>query len=95
MTKRAPADAPLANGLSRRFRLARDHAGLTQRALSQLAKCSESTISDVEGGNKAGGRMPQIDTLEVFARVLGVSPGWLAYGDGQQPDWLTEETKES
>ncbi len=95
MTKRAPADAPLANGLSRRFRLARDRAQLTQRALAQLTKCSESTISDIEAGNKAGGRMPQIDTVEVFARALGVSPGWLAYGDGSAPDWYTETESKS
>lgn len=69
--------------------MARDHAGLTQKALAQLTKRSESTISDIEAGTDAGGRMPQIDTLEIFARALGVSPGWLAYGDATQPpDWL-------
>lgn len=73
--------------------MARDHAGLTQRTLAQLTKCSESTISDIEAGSKAGGRMPQIDTLEVFARVLGVSPGWLAYGDGVRPEWLESAEK--
>ena len=33
--------------------------------------------------------MPQIDTIEVLARALGVSSGWLAYGDDVlPPDWL-------
>ena len=86
MTARAPADAPYASGLSRRFRLAREHAKLTQRGLAAVAKCAESMISDIEGGS---GRMPQIDTIEALARVLGISPGWLAYGDGvAPPDWL-------
>ena len=61
---------------------------MTQHGLAVVAKCSESTISDIEG---ASGRMPQIDTLEVLARVLGVSPGWLAYGDGKVPDWWGDE----
>lgn len=93
MTKRAPADAPRASEFSRRFRLARNHAGLTQRALATLAKCSESTISEIEAGIRGGGRMPQIDTVEVFARVLNVSPGWLAFGDGPSPDWLTDRER--
>ena len=66
--------------------MAREHANLTQRGLAAAAKCSESMISDIEGN---AGRMPQIDTIEVLARVLGVSPGWLAYGDGvSPPDWV-------
>lgn len=64
--------------------MARDHAKLTQRGLAAVAKCSESTIPDIESGS---GRMPQIDTVEVFARVLGVSAGWLAYGEGVAPIW--------
>lgn len=90
VTKRAPADAPRASEFSRRFRLARSRAGLTQRALAALAKCSESTISEIEAGIQGGGRMPQIDTVEVFARVLNVSPGWLAYGDGPAPESATD-----
>lgn len=83
MTTRAPADAPHASGLSRRFRQAREHAGLTQRALAAKSRCTNSTIIEVEAGN----RMPQIDTIEVLARALGVSAGWLAYGEGETPEW--------
>jgi transcriptional regulator with XRE-family HTH domain len=93
VTKRAPADAPRASEFSRRFRLARNRAGLTQRALATLAKCSESTISEIEAGIHGGGRMPQIDTVEVFARVLNVSPGWLAFGDGPAPEWLADSDR--
>lgn len=63
--------------------MAREQAKLTQRGLAAAAKCAESMISDIEG---SAGRMPQIDTVEVLARVLGVSPGWLAYGEGSAPD---------
>ena len=57
--------------------MARDRAGITQRKLALKAGCPLSTITGIE----AGGRMPQIDTIEVLARALGVSSGWLAYGD--------------
>ena len=85
MTTRAPADAPQANGLGRRCRAAREHAGLTQRALSSKSKVTNSTIIEVE----AGKRMPQIDTIEVLARALGVTAAWLAYGQGIAPEWFT------
>jgi len=43
--------------------------------------------------------MPRIDTLEKIAHALGISAGWLAYGEGSEPDGLTrdglrERTKE-
>lgn len=71
--------------------MAREHAKLTQRGLATAAKCAESMISDVEGN---AGRMPQIDTIEVLARVLGVSPGWLAFGEGSAPEgWLDSNAR--
>lgn len=86
MTTRAPADAPHASGLSRRFKMARERAGLSQRTLAAKSKCTNSTIIEVEAGN----RMPQIDTIEVLARALGVTAAWLAYGQGDAPDWNHE-----
>lgn len=86
MTTRAPSDAPHSNGLSLRVKKAREHACLTQRALAAKSRITNSTIIEVE----AGKRMPQIDTIEVLARALGVTAGWLAYGQGQAPDWLTD-----
>jgi len=56
-----------------------------------VTSSTNSTIIQVEAGN----RKPQIDTIEIFACAMGVSAGWLAYGQGIAPDWLTEETKES
>lgn len=32
--------------------------------------------------------LPRIDTVEKFAAALGVSPSWLAYGDGPQDEQL-------
>jgi len=61
----APADSPHSSGLSRRVRQAREHAGLTQRALAAKSKITHRTIIEVE----AGKRMPQIDTIEVLARA--------------------------
>ena len=53
--------------------------------ISRVPPLPFSTIT----GIGAGGRMPPIDTIEVLARALGVSSGWLAYGDDvPPPDWL-------
>lgn len=91
VTTRAPADAPYAKGLSQRFRLAREHAGLSQRALAAKSGSTNSTIIQVEAGN----RMPQIDTIEVFARALGVTAAWLAYGQGDAPEWADSQAEAS
>ena len=87
MTSKAPDDVPLSSGLGRRFRLTRERKGLTLRALAAVSGCQYSTIVAVELAN----RMPQITTVEILARALGVSPGWLAYGDGTQPEWIEKE----
>jgi len=87
VTTRPPQDAPHSSGLSRRFRLAREHAGLSQRALATKSGCTNSTIIQVEAGN----RKPQIDTIEVFARALGVTAAWLAYGQGEAPEWAESQ----
>lgn len=84
MTRRATHYAAQGSGgLNLRFRKAREHAGLTLRELAAKSGQPLSTITDIEGGR----RMPRIDTLEKIAHTLGVSAGWLAYGDGMQPDW--------
>jgi transcriptional regulator with XRE-family HTH domain len=44
-------------------------------------------------GIATGDRMPRIDSVAKIARALGVSAGWLAYGDGPQPDWLESAEK--
>lgn len=54
---------------------------MTLRELATKSGQPLSTITDIEGGR----RMPRIDTLEKIAHALGVSAGWLAYGEGQSP----------
>ena len=36
--------------------------------------------------------LPRISTIERFAAALGVSPGWLAYGEGPEPAVQAEST---
>lgn len=84
MTRSADPTAPHgASDLKRRFRKAREHAGLTLRDLAAKSGQPLSTITDIEGGR----RMPRINTLEKIAQALRVTSGWLAYGDGPAPDW--------
>jgi len=75
-----------ASDLKRRFRKAREHAGFTLRELATKSGQPLSTITDIEGGR----RMPRIDTLEKISQALRVPSGWLAYGDGIQPDWYAD-----
>ena len=49
-----------------------------------------STVNVIEKGNK----QPRGDTVEKLARALGVSRCWLAYGDGQPPDWTEAQSAE-
>lgn len=84
MTRSADPSAPQgASDLKRRFRKAREHAGLTLRDLAAKSGQPLSTITDIEGGR----RMPRINTLEKIAQALRVTSGWLAYGDGPAPEW--------
>lgn len=44
-------------------------------------------LSDLGNGR----RMPQVDSVEKIARALGVSAGWLAYGEGERPNWAGDK----
>lgn len=66
---------PLNAGFPERLRKLRKKGGLTQSALAQMI--GWGTTSALE----AGTQRPAIDTIERLAAVLGVSPGWLAYGN--------------
>lgn len=68
--------------ISDRLRWARDRSGLSHRALSAKAKVSPGTISGLENGH----HVPRTDVVAKLARVLGVTPCWLAYGDGIAPE---------
>lgn len=74
-------------GMALRFRQARQHSGLTLKDLEKKSTCPISMLSDLGNGR----RMPQVDSVEKIARALGVSAGWLAYGEGIAPSWMDEK----
>jgi ribosome-binding protein aMBF1 (putative translation factor) len=59
---------------------ARTARGLGSRQLSEEAGLSDGTVSALETGRRG---TPTIDTVEVLARALGVTPEWLAWGRGK------------
>lgn len=67
-------------GLADRLRSLRTVRGLSCGALATKAGLFERTIVHIE---RIGG-MPSLDTLEQIAVALGVSPAWLAFGEGDQ-----------
>ncbi len=66
-----------AGSFQQRLRRARQDAGLTQARLGTLAGTKGTTVSAME----LNGNVPDIVRAEQLARALGVSPGWLAFGD--------------
>ncbi len=52
---------------------------MSQRRVGELAGLAGSTSQMAEVG---GGRFPCVDTVEKLAIALGVSPSWLAFGEG-------------
>ena len=81
-------DVPLSSKLSQRLRLAREKRGISRRDLAaRLGGDKYSTLSKIEEGDS----MPGIDTVELLARALGVSAGWLAYGEGIMPAWAESD----
>lgn len=77
--------------LPRRFNQARLHPELTPAELEKKSVWAMSMLRGIATGD----RMPCIDSVAKIARALGVSPGWLAYGDGPAPDWADEPEADS
>ena len=73
------ADEPTAtaDGMGERLAALRTERGLTKAALARLVGLSPSTVADIEKGAQTG-----VDVLESLAKALGVSPAWLAFGEG-------------
>jgi len=67
------------DGMSTRLAAARTAHGLTKAALARLADLSPSAFAKIENGGQTG-----VDVLAALAKALGVSPAWLAYGEGPQ-----------
>lgn len=63
-----------------RLRALRQERGLSLRALAEVVELTAGGIGSVETGRT----LPSVATAEALARGLGVSPGWLAYGEGPQ-----------
>lgn len=70
------------HGLPGRVTQAREAAGLSMRALGLAAGLTGPAIEKIEKGRS----VPRLDNVEALAKVLGVSPGWLAFGIGRGPD---------
>lgn len=75
-----PEDAllvePTACGLGQRLVEARKAKGLSRQALGTAAGLTGQTVANIE----VHGMMPRVDTVEMLARVLGVTAGWLGFG---------------
>ncbi len=86
--------AALYKGMGTRLKQAREARMFTLRALSPVIEdkwgyleeekktISRQTILLLE----AGRTVPLVKTCEAIALALDVSPGWLAYGEGEGPD---------
>ena len=68
---------PTTDGLGVRLAQVRIERLLSKAALARLVGLSPSTVADIEKGAQTG-----VDVLESLAKALGVSPAWLAFGEG-------------
>lgn len=67
---------PTAPDIAERLRSMRCQLGLSRAALGRAAKLTGQTIANIE----TGGMIPKVDTVELLAKALSVSPSWLAFG---------------
>lgn len=71
------SSASTTDGMGARLAAIRTERGETKAALARAVGLSPSTVADIENGAQTG-----VDVLEALAKVLGVSPAWLAFGEG-------------
>lgn len=67
----------MSESLAQRIRKVRKERGYTQTQLALEANISQGAIWQIENGEVAKSRH-----IESIAAILGVTPGWLEYGDG-------------
>lgn len=79
-TQNKPAYIVKDMNYAQRIRAAREHAGLSQKALADAAGISQSNISQLENINSANSG--SAFTAQI-AHACGVSAIWLATGEGQ------------
>jgi transcriptional regulator with XRE-family HTH domain len=70
-----------------RFIQAKEHANISFKDLARRSNCPVSMLTEIANGR----RKPRVDSMEDIAKALGVSVGWLVYGDGQQPPWVADK----
>lgn len=75
-------------GLPERLRRARRRSDFGMSAASKATGKSTSSVFLIERRVN----LPRINTIERFAAALGVSPSWLAYGDGPEDAVQAEST---
>lgn len=74
-------DTPMHLGLPARLKSLREARGYSRNALGNESGTADMTIEHIEEGEN----VPRVDTVEKLAKVLKVSPCWLAYGCGPDP----------
>lgn len=65
--------------MGRRLGTARSQGDVSRAELARRTGLSPRAISKIEAGGQSG-----IDVICSLAKVLGVSPAWLAFGEGPQ-----------
>lgn len=78
--EREPSEAY--KSIGQRLRQARDAAGLSLRAIARGCELSPQALSLIEAGRS----VPLVSNVEAIALVLGVAPGWLAFGETDDGD---------
>lgn len=74
-------DISHAGSLGVRLKLARQTRGLTLKALSDAASCSESLLSKIENGKAS----PSLPMLHRLVKALGTNVGWMfEEADGEE-----------
>lgn len=73
------------NHCGERVRQVREQLGLTLRQLAERAEANGEHITHAAVQFvETGSNVPKVDTLEVIARALEISPSWLAYGEEEE-----------
>lgn len=66
-------------GMGLRLQVRRTQHGISKAALARRVGLSPTALANIESGAQSG-----VDVVEELARVLGVSPAWLAFGQMPQ-----------
>lgn len=74
------------DGMGARLLLVRTEMGLAKAVLARLVNLSPSALAKIENGGQTG-----IEVIEALARVLNVSPAWLAFS--QEPRALASRRR--